>query len=126
MESLNQIEELVIGDIRWREAAQGIVDYVWTVKDEAWWLAELMVRQHLAGQFSVGELRAGASWANALDAEACRVYGGDLTVGKQQLERTARRLLNHSGRLALKAVGSEHSRVITHVKEANNRKVVVG
>jgi hypothetical protein len=110
-------DERWVYDAEWAAAADWDMNVI--AEDEAVRLR----RQVLEGQISLSELRAGVVWANALDREACELYGADFRSGAQVAERVARRHMHLAGRLALRDLKSSRLRII-HTVGIRRRPVV--
>lgn len=106
MRKRTSLEEVASTEFRWRESAEGILNDNWEMKSIIADHAEDLQRSFLRGFYNIQELRGGVVWANALDREAVELYGSDLAGGDQLKERVARRIMHHSGRLALSTLSS--------------------
>lgn len=111
MEEVRLIE-VGLADKRWNDDALWAVYGAWDLKEVAEEEAEVLRNQVLEGEITVAELRAGVTWANALDRESVEAYGADLNQGGQKAERTARRLMHLAGRSALNSLKSRNARTI--------------
>jgi hypothetical protein len=124
MSEIETLEEFALSDSRWDEAARGVVDLQWELSEQVEIETELLARNVLSGAVKVGELRGGVLWASALDREAVEVYGSDLAEGAQQYERTARRIMHHSGRMALAALKTSRKLSDARVRLNNTGRVI--
>lgn len=88
----------------WGESAQAVLTGGEDIKTEIELGSDRLVHDVRLGSLSVGDLRAGVVWANALDAEAVRAHGADIEAGEDTEERTARRIMHLAGRTALEQV----------------------
>lgn len=108
--------EVISTDTRWQEDVRWMISGQWdidsVIEEETNWLKA----QVLGGVVTLSELRAGVKWANALDQEACDMYGADLTQGAQVAERLARRIVHHAGRGALGSLRSKRHRTNQYAK----------
>lgn len=118
METIRDLTHVAMQDARWADAAEGIVLWEWDQKVIVAEEAQILVDAVTSGRISVHELRGGVCWANALDAEALRLYGVNVKEGEERLERTARRVMHHAGKKALKRVGTRQKQT-TRTVESN-------
>lgn len=112
---MNKLIETAANEAQWLESAQGVVMDDWVIEDEVERASQIITNQIVKGMISVTDLRRGVAWANALDAEAVRAYGSDISEGEERLERTARRIMHLSGRAALENVKSRRRLSTAHI-----------
>lgn len=115
----NELTEVGLADAHWAEEAAWAIQGGWELTLAAENDA-LRLRGHvLAGVITLDQLRGGVAWANALDQEAVERYGADLSVGEQQAERVARRMMHLAGRSALNGLKNNRLRTIAAVERAH-------
>lgn len=118
METTGHLAELASAHALWREAAEDIVHWGIDMEDVVADEATRLVSAVKSGYVVVDELRQGVAYANALDGEASRLIGSNITIGPERIERTARRVMHHAGRTALKKVNTRQKQT-TRVVESN-------
>ncbi|GEM_PF-3016710 len=122
MNDNEHLTEVAVQYERWREAAEGVVNLGWETHDIVEEEAAHLTRAVICGHIAVADLRHGVQYASALDVEAVKRYGSDITTGEERVERTARRIMHHSGRTALSAVKTSSKRVTMQVKYTSHKQ----
>ncbi len=117
-----RLTEVAMEDLKWQESAVGQMSDGWQFASEIESLSQNLIESVIAGRVSIKDLRAGVAWASALDKEGVAIYGVDISVGDQQLERLARRTMHHVGREALKVLKNSRRRTIVQA-HANKLKI---
>lgn len=104
-----KLQDAMAEHSQWQEAAQEMLAEGWDIDVQAEYYGIGLTNRVIRGRLTVDDLRAGVTWANALDGEANAVAGGDInTLGEaDHLEAAARRIAHKAGRLALNRVKSE-------------------
>lgn len=100
----------VLIDQGWYERARVVVDYGYDIGLLAEGLGEELAQHVTRGRFTQQELRAGVAWASRFDQETVRlgivIHAVDEVCAEDRIEAAARRVAHHSGRQALKLVGT--------------------
>ena len=111
MSSERIIQDSLVQDERWRDAADNLEAAAWFGRGDyvVGQLADGLASEVEAGDITKKELRKGVSWLRILDAEAAIHAGGDISSleGSDWDEAITRRVAYVSGRQAVKSVGTK-------------------
>lgn len=110
-----QLLEVGLADERWADYARQVISGERTISEAVEEEANGLRYFALNGLLSIADLRQGLMWANNFDREAVEQYGADLNQGKQQEERTARRIMHLATREALDSLKTTTRRTVAQV-----------
>lgn len=99
---------------KWTEAAREMLAFDCGLREQTEYYSQRLISSVINGHISIEELRAGVAWANALDREIVERCDDIESLGSEdRIEAFSRRIAHHSGRIALKQVGSNTKMLVT-------------